>query len=154
MTATGFTKARAATHDRYIKIAVDVLRREGHQPTELPVDGHRPDIRLGNGDYLDIKTAYAENENLAIEVNSLQQYWRIQLAESCRVYIVHAMSAPTLDWWVLLPETLKIVQGPIAPTGNGSADDWYLFHPGNLTGSRFTDFFRARSAHVEQAGMF
>ena len=151
--STGYTAARAKTHDEYIQLALHYLRENGHHPVELPVDGHRPDIRLGNGDYLDIKTSYSNNGNLAIEVNSLQQYARIQVAEDCRVYIVHAKEKTFRNWYVLLPESVRIVKGPQPANGNGSLDDWHLCESGDVRGSRFDDFFRKRAPVCTQPSM-
>jgi hypothetical protein len=143
MRKSGYTKARAAEHDRQLDDIYRVLDDRGYDPEMLPVDGHRPDMRLGTGDYLDVKTG---QPNLAIEINSINTYRSIQAKEERTVYIVHAIEN---QWWVCTLETIKVKQdgkGPLGPrraTGRGSNDDWYLYQPGSVTGTPFDEFFAA-----------
>lgn len=144
MSATGYTSQRAETHDSYVTHLVRYFNSSGYEAEELPVDGHRPDIllfdpRRNSWDYLDVKTG---GPNMAIEINSLQTYWNIQRNEGRRVYIVHAIDNDwDRRWWVLLPESVRVLKGPVLPTGNGSLDDWHLCQPGYKVGARFLEFF-------------
>lgn len=129
---------------------VTTLIRRGYDAQELDLDGHRPDIRVGN-DYLDVKTNQLNQKNLAIEVNSLHAYWRIQHKEGRRVYIVHCIPLKeTWDMWVMVPESVRIKKGPIRPSsGDNSNDDWHLCEPGNRSGTPFDLFFYPKAGSIE-----
>lgn len=143
MSATGYSARRASVHDQFVRWMVDELTRRGYGAVELAVDGHRPDIRLGNGDYLDVKTNQPRQTKLAIEVNSLNTYWNIQRTEGRRVYIVHCSPKPGgWDIHVMLPESVRIIRGPQRPSnGDNSRDDWHLCEPGKDRGTPFDKFF-------------
>lgn len=138
MRTTGYDANRAAPSTAAEIAVADDLARRGYGPVEqLPVDGHRPDLRLSNGDYVDVKTGAP---NMTIELNSLHEYQRIEFEEKCRVYVVHASESE--PWMVDTPSSAvaRIQGGPHRRSGSGSNDDWYLIRRG---GTPFDKFFPA-----------
>lgn len=136
MRPSGYTDERAAPHDADVQRVLWALKQSGYPATELDVDGHRPDIKLLDGGYIEVKTKGTGN-NLAIELNDITAWKHIEAVEQQRIYIVHKHND---QWLVNTPDTLRIIKGPMRPTGNGSNDDWNLYHPD--TGTPFADFFR------------
>jgi hypothetical protein len=135
---TGYTKERAATHDAELIRVMAILQERGWEPTALEVDGHRPDIRICTGDYLDVKTG---GPNLAIEITCIIEADHIRATEKKNVYYLHSIDGQV---WVVDRTTMKPLSGPQRPTGNGSNDSWYLFEPGSTCGTEFDKFFFKR----------
>jgi len=147
MTArTGYAEWRDEPHRAAVTAVTGHLERIGYVTQEEPTDGHRPDIRIAERDewvFADIKTG---TPNIAIELESLDEYRRIQLAERRRVYIIHVPDAEDPQTWTVdTPDSLsaRIVSGPRRTSGHGSNDDWYLVQRG---GQAITDYFPSRLA--------
>lgn len=157
MIDTGFSPDRAVPHDVALHRVSNELRLRGFPNENLPAVGHRPDLKLAIGDYVDVKTG-APERRIAIEVDSLHEYLRLEYVEGCRVYIVFVAADTGPNGWEVdtaASALARVVGGPRRATGKGSKDDWYIVARG---GSRFDDFFpvalvdvRAPHAH-ESAG--
>jgi hypothetical protein len=143
--STGYTPERAAFHDSEVDRIVMILGKRGYLPKALEVDGHRPDIQLGNGDYIDVKT---KGPNLAIEINCIVEANHIVSTEKKRVYYIHSINS---DLWVTDINMLRPLSGPNRRSGNGSNDDWYLFEPANKSGTAFDLFFPDKFASIPRA---
>ncbi len=151
MTITGYQEWRAAEHEDAITAVVDELRARGRSVVLETVDGHRPDMRVDerlNWAFVDVKTSQPGKPNIAIELDSMDEYRRM-CGGGSRVYIVHiphgAIAEPN-RWTVDTPDSLtsRIVGGgPKRRSGNGSLDDWYLIRAG---GTPFDEFFSTEGA--------
>jgi len=140
--ATGYSTGRAAPHELFVSEIVNKLNDRGYEARKLPVKGYRPDIRLGSDlpvEYVDVKTGLP---NLAIEIESWNEYQRIESIERGHVYIVWRDQERTL--WVFTVASLMkgIDGGPRRPTGRGSNTDWYKINPKDR-GVTFDYFFPA-----------
>lgn len=135
--STGYTQERAAPHEVAVAAVLAELNNRGYPCAELPVDGHRPDAKLIDGDYIEVKTGHP---SLVIELDSLHEYQRIETIERHRVYIVHAPAPDPSTWQVHTPASLNVRGGPRRRSGSGSLDDWYRC---DAHGTRFVDYFPA-----------
>lgn len=138
MRRSGYTPERAAPHDAVVQVVMAWLGRRGYPVKELPVDGHRPDLKrleIGAG-YVEVKTG---QPNLAIEFESVITYEDIFFFEGDPVEIIHVPhpTSPPSDWRVHTPKTLRIIRGPLPPTGKGSNDPWYLCDPNGVPAEEF-----------------
>ena len=123
---TGYSKQRDAIHDAALKEVTALLAQRGYKVQLLEVDGHRPDASLGHGEYFNVKTG---EPNVVIEINSWNEYRRIETVERGRVYIIWRNRWK--QWLVFTVSSLApgIEGGPRRATGNGSNDDWYKINP-------------------------
>jgi hypothetical protein len=134
MSRTGYSARRAAPHERFLEEIRERLFGLGYsRPLILPPDGDKPDMRLGDGSYIDAKTRKPHHQNYSVKVGSFHTYFQLALAGEV-VFIVWD------NWKVDTPVSAiaRIEGGPTRPTGNGSKTDYYLVKEG---GTPFKDWF-------------
>lgn len=141
MSATGFSAARAISHDERVHALMALLDDRGYSPVELRVNGDRPDIKIvdwhrSGPAYIDLKTRSSQHTRFSIKLAALREFRQIEVVEMCPVYIIWGNDR------VDTPDTLasRLVGGPRRATGNGSATDWLLVEEG---GTELNAFFPA-----------
>lgn len=125
MRASGFTRQRAAPHERALIALRALLVSRGRLVEILPVDGYCPDALVDERFWIDVKVPSAGNSKLAIAADEFE--YQGEHYPDIRYLWIHRDGLWRIDTWESVRGRMDGGRRP--PTENGANTDWFRFFP-------------------------